>query len=285
MDILRKLLNPFGKGDGKKHQYQDLSKESKQVSSVPPSKILLYARDIAGVQIQQFMSILNNCRWLRAEYTYPAFDSMNFIYKNKIFSVIIDIQDENGISYLPDNYIKRQLLASRQHNLVPCKFPVTVDNPHNPDLSTAKALNKGWNLFHTETGEPIIPEHLATTEKVLMSEWEMRNFAIIFTRKHLEAKKMKILSFQDTLEVDPQLWFVDSNGNKCWAVVRCAKSPEKEAQKPKQLNEIIRRCFKNNGYFAGLVLIPQDIDADGQLYRGANVKIEFTGLEKIHSVL
>jgi len=281
MDFLNKLLNPFGKNKNRK--YQDLSKDSKKVAARPPSELLLCARDVAGMQIQKHMSILNDCRWIRAEYVYPAFDSMNFIYKNKIFSVIIDIQDKDENSYLPDTYIKRQLLASKEYNLIPCKFPVTIDNPLNPDIKTLKSLNQGWNLYNTKTDEAVIPEHLATTENIKMSDWEIRNFAIIFVRKYLEANHCKVLSYQDTLEVDPQIWFEDMNGKKCWIVVRCVKSPEKEAAKPEQLNEIIRRCFTTDGFFAGIVL--KSVSDDGELYRGGRVEIDFNGLEKIHSVL
>lgn len=281
MDFLRKLLNPFGKN--KKRKFQDLSKESKKVSSNPPSELLLCSRDIAGLQIQQHMNLLNDCRWIRAEYTFPAFDSMNFIYKNKVFSIIIDIQDYSGNSYLPDTYVKRQLLAAKEHNLIPCKFPVVVDNPHNPNLNTAKALNKGWNLYNTETNENIIPEHLATTENIKMSEWEKRNFAVIFVRKYLEAKRLKVLSYQDTMEVDPQMWFEDENNKKCWIVIRCSKFPESEPPKPDNLKEIIRRCFSYDGYYTNIIL--KSLSDDNELYRNGSVKIDFKGLEKIHSVI
>lgn len=280
MDFIKNLFNPLNKN--KKREYKDLSKDSKQVVTPQPSDLLIYARDIAGVQIQKHMQLLNNCKWIRAEYTYPAFDSMNFIYKNKVFSIIIDIQDKSGNSYLPEQYIKRQLLASKQHNLIPCKFPVCVDNPTNPNMNTIKSLHNGWNLFNTETDEEIIPEHLATTEKIELSRWEMRNFAITYLRRIFETQHLKVLSFQDTLEVDPQMWFEDSNGKKCWLIIRCETTPKEKAEKPEKLNEIIRRCFTYDGYFAGIVLKPLD---DDKLYRGSRVNIEFNGLEKIHSVL
>lgn len=284
MEFLRKLLNPFGKN--KNRYYQDLSKDSQRVSPNPPSELLLYSRDIAGIQIQANMAILNNCKWIRAEFTYPAFDSMNFIYKNQVFSVIIDIQDEEGKSYLPEHYIKRQLYASKEYNLIPCKFPVVVPDPHNPDISQVKSKNKGWNLFHTETDEPIIPEHLATTEKVEMSDWELRNFGIKFVMKYLQSQHLSIHSYQDTLEVDPQIWFDDKDGKKCWVVVRCERYPSTEAKKPKQMKEIIRRCFKNEGYFASIVVIPANDDKDDEkLYRMSNVRINFSGFEKIHSII
>lgn len=281
MDFLRKFFNPFKKN--KKHTYQDLSKESRQITVRPPSELLLYSRDIAGLQLQKHMNILNNCGWIRSEYVYPAFDNMNFIYKNVVFSILIDIRDKDGKSFLPDIYVKRQLIAAKEYNLIPCKFPITVDNPYNPDMKTAEALCKGWNLFHTSTNELVIPEHLATVEKIKMSEWEKRNFAINFVRKYLFAKKLKVLSYQDTMEVDPQLWFEDENGKKCWVVIRCAIAPEKDIPEPKKLSEIIRRCFTYEGYFTCIVLKP--ISEDNILYRGGSVRIDFEGLEKVHSVL
>ncbi len=90
MDFIKNLFNPLNKN--KKREYKDLSKDSKQVVTPQPSDLLIYARNIAGVQIQKHMQLLNDCKWIRAEYTYPAFDSMNFIYKNKVFSIIIDIR-------------------------------------------------------------------------------------------------------------------------------------------------------------------------------------------------
>jgi hypothetical protein len=285
MGFLKNLLNPFGDNNNKK-EYKDISKESQRVTPNPPSELLLYCRDIAGEQIQTRMGLLNDCRWIRAEYTYPAFDSMCFIYKNAIFSVIIDIQDEEGTSYIPEEFIKRQLYAARTYNLIPCKFSVVVPHPQEPDLKEVKPKTDGWNLFNTETGEEIIPEHSATEEKVKISDWEIRNLSIRFVMKYLQAKKLHILSFQDTLEVDPQIWFQDKDGRKCWLIIRSALAPEKEVKKPEKLKEIIRRCFKNDGYYAGVILAPvNDDENDINLYRNGNVKINFVNFEKVHSTL
>lgn len=285
MDLLNKLFSPL-KGKNKNRHYEDLSKESQRVAPNTPSDLLLYARDVAGSHIQKMMEHLNDCKWVRAEYTYPSFDSMCFIYKNKVFSVIIDIYDKDGDSYLPQELVKRQLYACKGNNLIPCKFKVIVDDPYNPDMETVSPKNNGWNLFHTETDEIIIPEHLATTDKIELSQWEMRNFAIRLVLKYLQSQNLKIHSFQDTLEVDPQIWFDNKEGKKSWILVRADKYPSKEVKKPKSLKEITRRCFKNDGYFAGIIFIPVNEDKkDTNLYRMGTLKIDFKGLEKIHSVI
>ena len=284
MGFLKKLLNPFGKNKNK--EYIDISKDSKRVSPNVPSQLLLYCRDIAGEQIQKNMTLFKDCKWLRADYTYPAFDSMCFIYKNKVFSVIIDILDENENSQLPEIYIKRQLYAAKEYDLVPCKFQVIVPNPEEPNKDEIKAKNTGWNLYHTKTNEEIFPEKISGDEPTEMSEWEKRNFAIKIAIRYLKAKKLQILSYQDTLEVDPQIWFKDKNEKKCWLTVRCATAPDKDVDKPKKLDEIIRRCFRNDGYFMGIVFSPVNENKnDYKIYRNSDVNVEPVCFEKVHSVI
>ena len=283
MKFIDKIFSPL-RGKNNNRKYQDLSKESQRVEFRPPSELLLFSRDIAGEQIQKHMEILNDCRWIRADYTYPSFDDMCFIYTNNVFSVIIDIQDETDKSYLPEEYIRRQLYVCNMNNIIPCKFPVVVPNPTEPDFSLIKQKHNGWNLFHTQTNKEIIPEHISTTEKIKMSEWELRNFAIKYTIKYLQSLKMKVCSYQDTLEVDPQIWFEDSNGKKCWLLVR--SEVDKKVKKPEKLNEIIRRCFKNEGYLASMTFSAvNDNPKDKNIYRLGNIQIDFQGIEKIHSVL
>lgn len=281
MNLLNKILNPLKQN--KERNYQDLSKDSKQVKSNPPSELLVHARNIAGEQIQSEMLKLENCKWIRAEYTYPAFDSMNFIYNNHIFSVVIDIQDEDGESFLPPEFIKRQLYAAKTYNLIPCKFSVVVPDPENPEIDKAVSKTKGWNLFNTKTNEKIVPTEFPLLENAEMSDWELRNFGIRFILKYFQAKKIKTFSFQDTLEVDPQIWFQDNEGNKCWILLRVGVNVDK-VEKPEKMNEIIRRCFQYNGYFAGISLEPKNKN-ETKLYRSGDVRIKFDGLEKIHSVM
>lgn len=280
MGIMDKLLNPLG--DKKPGKYQDISKDSQRIPSAPPSELLLYSRDLAGVQIQKNMNLLNDCRWVRQEYTYPAFDNMNFIYKNRIFSVVIDILDGEGKSYLPEEIAKRQIYAGQKFNLIPCKFPVVVADLHEEEIKSAVPKTGGWNLFNTATGEPVIPEQLATTDKIEVSSWELHHYGIKFVMKYLQSKNMKIASFQDAPDIHPQVWFLDNDGNKCWVVIRTELSEDKEVKKPKQMKEIIRRCFKNDGFFAGIAVSPVE---GKKLYRGENMRIIFTSFEKVHSTL
>lgn len=284
MGFFDKILHPFKDLDGKTNHYQDISKDSKQVAPNSPSELYLRSRDIAGIQLQEKIIMLNDCHWVRTEYTYPSFDDMNFMYKTNIFSVIVDIQDSDSTSYLPDEFIKRQLYTAKTNNLIPCKFPVIVPNPQEPDFDKLQPKNDGWNLFHTSTNEPVIPEAMENPDKIELSEWEMRNFGIRFIVSHLHAKKINVLGFQDTLVIDPQIWFEDETGKKCWMLVRCENYTKNGVAKPDKLDEITRRCFKYDGYFAGIMIEPKNSSAD-KIYRGEPVRITFNGIEKIHSTI
>lgn len=281
MDFLKRLLKPHEQI--KSQGYQDLN-QSKRLPDNSPSELLLASRDVVGKRLQKKILELDECRWLRSEYTYPSFDDMNFMYKSNIYSVLIDIQDEEGVSFLPEEYIKRQLYTASTNNLIPCRFPVVVAEPHNPDLSQIKVKTEEWNLFHTETSEPVNPETVESEKPCEMSKWEMRYFGVRFVTEYLQAKQFKVVGFQDTLEVDPQIWFLDAKGKRCWVIVRCDIKKEDNTNNPADFSEIIKRCFKYDGYYSGLKLEPKTSD-DKVIYRGENIKAEFDGIRKIHSVL
>lgn len=260
------------------HKYVDLSTKSKEIDKVPPSELFIKVRDFAGNHIQQKINSLEECNWIKAEMTRPFFDHFNFRYKNKVFSVLIDIRDKDNNSFIPPEFIKRQLGESEKNNLVPCIFPVSVENF---DASSVKTISSGWNLVHTINHKEIVPENIATDEKVEMSPWEFHNFAIMQMRYMFKMQGIKVISFQDIIGVDPQIWFFDENGKQCWAIIRYGLKPDKEVPKPYDLTEITRRCFKFNGFFASFVFYTEN----DKVYRGDKIKINFSGFEQIHTFM
>lgn len=282
MGIFEKLLNPFSNKSRNKFRGEYKERKSK-VPSRPPSDLLLHSRNITGTHLQKHIDTIDGCHWLRAGYTYPSFDDMNFIYKDSIFSVIIDIQDEEGFSYLPDEFKRRQLFAAKKYNLVPCKFPVVVNNPHSPDMNTVRALNEGWNLIHTETSDNIIPDNIKS-DRTEFSEWEYRHYSVAHVIEYLKQNGMKILSYQDTLEIDPQIWFENDKQKQSWMIVRTQKIDKKNTSKPKALKEMIEKCFTKDGYYS-LVSFEVDDEYKKRLYRGDDYKISIVEFEKVHTTL
>lgn len=263
-----------------------------------PSREFLEARNIAGRTLQtQFHDLggrvesPQDFRWIKAELTWPSFDHLTFGYCNQVFSVLVElVQGDN--SSLSTRERDRCLEAARANNLVACVFSI--------DARTLQPLATGWNLIGLADGRPIQPETLSTDAPVLMSEWELRNFAIQFVRGHIEEQlKGRILSFCDVLGIDPQIWFENSAGRRCWVVSRFCRTlvgTEKEAFIG--LEATNPQLLPFDGYFAGVSAAssaPVLHDLDGQiispsrrfdgtapLYRGDGFYLKFSGLEPIH---
>ena len=282
MDFIKKILAFWGFGS-KQQKYKQIIHRKQKVAPNPPNELFIFAKNIAITQLNQLISPLKECHWIRNENTYPAFDHFNFMYKNKIFSVLIDIQDENGKSYLPNEYIKRQKYAAKVFNLIPCKFPVVTSKPYTFDVSKIKIKNNGWNLFHSKTGKEIILDKLNYNKKEEFSIWELRNYGIKYTIKYLQSKNYKVNSYQDVIGIDPQIWFYDENNKRSWVVVRCLDSKNKNPFKKNELESIINNCYGYNGYYAELTVESPDKN-NKKLYRGDNIRTVNFDCKQIHSV-
>lgn len=256
-----------------KKKYVDLSTKSREIDKVAPSELFIDIMNFSGQFLQEKIHGAEKCNWLKSEMTRPSFDHFSIAYKNQVFSILIDIRDDEGNSFLPPEFLKRQLGEAKKNNLIPCLFPVIIENM---DSSTARVIdNNNWNLFDSISGDAIIPENLVSDKKIEMSPWELHNFAIMQTRVMLKQQEFKIVSFQNVIGVDPQLWFLDENGNQNWVVIRY------DEIKPDVLTEITRRCFKFNGYLARFEFVSNN--KNKKIYRGDTIGVNFLGFEKVHT--
>ncbi len=254
-------------------KYVDLSTKSREIDKVAPSELFIDIMNFSGQFLQEKIHGAEKCNWLKSEMTRPSFDHFSIAYKNQVFSILIDIRDDEGNSFLPPEFLKRQLGEAKKNNLIPCLFPVVIENM---DSSTARVIdNNNWNLFDSISGDAIIPENLVSDKKIEMSPWELHNFAIMQTRVMLKQQEFKIVSFQNVIGVDPQLWFLDENGKQNWVVVRY------DEIKPDVLMEITRRCFKFDGYLARFEFVSNN--KNKKIYRGDTIGVNFLGFEKVHT--
>lgn len=152
-----------------------------------------------------------NFCWLRTDIITPSFDSLNFSYKNVVFSVLIDFLDDNGNSLLPSEKKLQQIKICKQNNMIPCLFKI-----YESDLLT---YNDGWNLYNSETEVPIEPQLFGDRMRTMKSNWELCNWAISLAKQDLELKGFKVLSYTDMPGVNPQLWFENENREKSWLCV------------------------------------------------------------------
>lgn len=271
-----------------------------------PSALFLETINIAGQRIhEQFGKNVSNLppnldyKWIRRDLTYPAFDHLSFAYKNQVFSVLAAPCVENE-SLLTRQERSRFIDAATKNNLVPCLFKI--------DIKKRKPLQDGWNLTHFTTGEAIVPAELASNEKILLSEWELHNFAIQIVRNHItDTQNGCILSYCDVPDINPQLWFEHDNGDTCWVIVRHIADPDNFTLSDwlglEQSNPQIQGY---DGYFAAVSFAsaePELCNTDGNtipiserfsgetlffkahfpLYRTENFHVKFDGLQQVYT--
>lgn len=112
----------------------------------------------------------------------------------------------------------------KENNLIPCLFKIQcVATRSRFDLNP---MNDVWNLYDVEGRELVYPFELATEEPMEMSAWELRNFSIQVVRQHIEEQGHEVLSFCDLPEVNPQIWFRDSEEKISWVIVQYSKEKE-----------------------------------------------------------
>lgn len=239
------------------------------------SELFLNARNVMGRFIQKKMyengGFDSGFSWLRKELTSPSFDDMNFSFKNQVFSLLVELKD-NGRNILPENRKKIFQEICSQNNLVPCIFPI--------DVKTLTPLGKNWNLFHLITNEAINPITMASNEKVLMSEWELNNFAICQVMQSINKERMKIHSFCDSPGITPQIWFEDKQGKPAWVIVKYALYPTSPDKIIVNNVEQIATTIPNyDGYIARIAFMPIN---GGKCFRKNGFYINFKGLEKVY---
>ena len=203
--------------------------------------------------------------WIRGLPFNPTFDDMIFRYKNQIFSVYVDIvpQGQKWHTYQNPEHL-RQLRVCREHELIPCCYPL--------DRHSLKPLTAGWNLFHTETGEPINPLALATDIPVPMGAWEQSSYAIDILIRNLTEKGGQILSWSDIPGILPQMWFLAEDKNPRWLIVQpylkgTTPPPEPKLTLPPDLQML-------PGYYVNVEL-SNEKDEPGPIYRDTFIHYKY----------
>ena len=273
-------------------------RESYEIDRNEPTHQFLRARAVAGAILEaQFKKEVGKVepskdyRWIKAELTWPSFDHLTFGYGNQIFSVLVEVTDGQQSS-LTQRDRNRCSEVALENNLIPCVFPV--------DSTAMRPLADGWNLIHLVDHGQVIPGERATDERIPMSEWELRNFAIQIVRNHLEEKlNVKVLSFCDVMGIDPQIWFEDAEGARQWVIVRHYRlihGNEKQEFIGSERSNAQLRPY--DGHFAAVsfassepflydldgshIPLSKRFDGSAPLYRGDGFYIKFDGIQRIY---
>lgn len=205
--------------------------------------------------------------WLRTDIISPTFDSMNFRYKNRVFSVLLElvipVAEDALMTKTTWKAKELQIKICKENDMIPCLFIV--------DVERMKPYKGGWNLSNTDTGEIVIPEDIADDSPRQVSSWELMNWGISIVMDDLRKKGNKILSFTDAPGIMPQLWFEDKDGDKCWVQV--------VVNKPMEVADLSGTSAEEyQGYVAGVMIQPVEGNV---LYRSRPATIKYKGIEAI----
>lgn len=117
----------------------------------------------------------------------------------------------------------------------------------------------GWGLLDARTLKPINPAALISDEKIVMTDWELQDFAVQVVREQLAKEGRRLMSWNGDPRVNPSIWFVgDADPER--VVVRAVRYPAAEANLPNNLAEMKAHFNKlgHLGYFASVSMASVD---------------------------
>ena len=222
--------------------------------------------------------------WIKANLEPPFLEHLSFRLGNQLFFIhVIDV-DQQVVG--PGSWNGLQMISEACGGHA-CLMPMRKDAIHG-----WHPVATGWGLINPVDGEEIAPVDLVTDENIVMTDWELQDFAVQVVRKDLEGQGYSIMSSQGNPSVHPSLWFVGDSKGPEWVVIRFGKYPNKTATLPSNLSEISSSCARQSpiGHFASVVFANHDEAFDPMateallpIYRGHGVYINYKGLEPITS--
>jgi hypothetical protein len=219
--------------------------------------------------------------WLRANLHQPLDHHLSFRVGNQLFFVFIEVDGA-----VPFDERSRRLLfhVSQQAKGVACLMPMRLQSGvYVPSAG-------GWGLIDAQNGESIDPPSLVSSELIVMTDWELMDFAVQVVRNAMEQEGREIGNWQSILGIDPSIYFRDpKDGRQGWVVVRGVRWPVLRPDPPKtiaELNEAIRANNSDSvGYFAWVSAANGDEPGNASnprpLYRGHSLKVPDRGVEPV----
>lgn len=218
--------------------------------------------------------------WLRAHPHPPFLEHLSFRLGNQLF--FVRIEDVDGKAQGPGT-IRGLAAAARDGNGHACILPMKKKLFGGSWVADMP----GWGLLNAETRKPINPVSLVTEEKIEMTPWEVHDMAVQVVRDYLQKEGFELMSWQGNPEVDPSIWFVGKTRRPEWVVVRSAKFPASNADRPTNWAAIADGCARlsTTGHFASVAVVSvnqpfaSSEEAPVPLWRGHGMHVRFDGLE------
>lgn len=172
-----------------------------QIQQKIPSEQFQKAWSAAGQYIQKQAG--TGLNWLRATLDQPMTEHLSFRIGNQLFFVFIEAAEFN-YQLEKDSFTKVCIEA----NAVPCLMPM------EKSLEKWRPSQSGWGLVHAQSNKPLNPLEHVSDELIEMTDWEVHDFAMQVVCTHLEKEGKNVFSKQSSPEIEPSLWFADSDGRK-----------------------------------------------------------------------
>ena len=216
-------------------------------------------------------------KWLKCDLKPPFLDHASFRIGNQLFFIRIEDIDSNLDT--PSNLNGLRCIA-RECNGVECLMPMQKYGV-NWEVAT-----EGWGLIEPNTHNIIDPFKLVTNENILMTEWELQDFAVQVVRNYVQDNLgHEILSSQGNPKVHPSLWFNGKEKKEC-VIVGSAKFGDFMPELPPNINDIINDVSNvtDKVHFAKVCFHHPDQKNHQEvlpLFRGHGTGIQFSGMSQI----
>ena len=216
-------------------------------------------------------------KWLKCDLVPPFLDHASFRIGNQLFFLRIEDIDESLET--PSNPDGLKTIANGCNGIA-CHMPMKRKG------IGWEVVEQDWGLIDPDNKTIINPFELVTDENILMTDWEIQDFAVQVVRNYIKEKLgFKIFSSQGNPSVHPSLWFKGEEKDEC-VIVGSARFGEYKPELPDNIDDIIRSVSKvtDKVHFAAVGFYhPKQRDHEEvlPLYRGHETGIQFKGLEKV----
>jgi len=217
--------------------------------------------------------------WLKADLNFPILEHLSFRLGNELF--YIRVEDVDDIVVGPSS---REGLLSIADG---CKGQACL-MPMRRTGSGWECTLPGWGLQDVRTGKLLHPPKFISDKLIVMTDWELHDFAVQIVRDRLKDEGRQVNSAQGSPNVSPSIWFIGDTGPE-WVVVTAVRSPLLKIQAPDSIQEIGKYCAKmaKRGHFASVAVASarqfmQMANEVVPLYRGMAMNVEYDGLELVY---
>lgn len=211
--------------------------------------------------------------WVRGIPINPTFDDMLFRYKNKMYSIYVDLvpTGEKWHVYKDIPHLQ-QAVVCRDSDIIPCCFPL--------NRRTLEPLTSGWNLYHTVTGEALDPTELSSDKPLPMSPWDLHSFALQIAMQQTKKDGNEIIYYTDQPGLIPHIWLRREDGKPIWFIVQ---GYMKDTPKPPAPDMDIPAPLLNYPGFYLDIQISNEFTKNPIVYRGAVIHYKMMGIHPMET--